>query len=236
MFTKPALMLPAAPAYAVLPEGTYYSGAGMEPDVLVGRVRDLHQLRACLACRFYHIPAMQLRGRLLPVSHVALYLPAFSAGMRPGIAYLGRIMHVELIRRREIDVLPKASCEPYYRFSVDGWRATAPSSAYPRAVPYFYTSRFRLEHWACADALTHDEEGFLLFSQLQRLARYADMSTRRGFSCGRRMVICDGILFTVCEGPQVLGRFSVRAFSHAPYEIFARVRALLIQESGSCPL
>ena len=45
MPVKPTLMLPAAPVYAALPEGAYFSGAGMEEDVLVGRVRDLRQLR-----------------------------------------------------------------------------------------------------------------------------------------------------------------------------------------------
>lgn len=228
MFAKSVLMLPAAPAHTLLPEGAYYSGGGMEADVLVGRVRDLLQLRACLACRFYHIPAVKLHGHLPPVSHVALYLPAFSAGMRPGIAFLGRVEHVELVRRREIDALPKASSAPYYRFCVDGWREIAPSSAHPRAVPCYYTSRFRLGYWDYADVRPRDEEDFLLFSQLRRLTRFADTAARRGFTCGRRTVICDGTLFTVCEGPQVLGRFSVRAFSHAPYVIFARIRALLL--------
>lgn len=229
MPVKPTLMLPAAPVYAALPEGAYFSGAGMEEDVLVGRVRDLRQLRVCLACRFYHIPAVRLHDRLPPTSHIALYLPAFCAGTPAGVAFWGRVVHAELVRRGEIDVLPKDSAEPYYRFSVDGWQRLTPSPAHPHAAPCFYTSRLRLTHWACPDALLHGEEEFLLFSRLQRLARTADLSLRQGFHCGRRLIVCDGSVFTVCEGQRVLGRFSVRAFSHMPYDIFRRICVLLVQ-------
>ncbi len=237
MSDQKPLALPAAPEYAALPEGAYFSGAAMAADVLVGRVRDLRQLCACLACGFYHIPAAQMRAHLPPTSHVALYLPSFGDGAKEGIYYLGRVVHAELVRRREIDTLPKNSKTPYYRFTVDGWHTLKPAIVclHTRAAPYFYTSRFLIAHSTASDMLLlRDEDEWILFSQLRRLADCAGMHARYGFYCGHRQVVCDGESFFVREGKRILGCFSVRAFSHAPYAIFRRIRRLLA-ETATAP-
>ena len=97
----------------------------MTGRVLIGKVKNKHQLTVNLEERFYHIPEAVMVKSMLPVEYVALYFDeADTTGEKAVcIRYYGRVIKTELVLREEISSLPSSNNgRKYYKFTVDEWK------------------------------------------------------------------------------------------------------------------
>ena len=92
-----------------------------ERNVLVGCLRERHQLRICLRHRFYHMPADRLEGDPDQIKWVAIYQSQTLFGIRAGVRWYGRVVSWKRVSRSEITQIPRDSDTPYYVFAVARW-------------------------------------------------------------------------------------------------------------------
>ena len=130
---------------ATLPKGIEEKLARVDwsrREVLVGTVRDHHQLEVNLEGRFYHTARRNISRDRLPIRYIALY----ESGV--GIRRYGEVISFSLVPRSQIAELPSESDEPYYRFEVSDWKEFSDpvrsKVSGPRVL--FYTNLFLLLH------------------------------------------------------------------------------------------
>ena len=130
------------------------------PDVLVGALRNRHQLDVSLERDFYHMPATSIDHEA--VKYVAIYQSITLFGRGGGIRWYGRVTDREKLQRYEIEDIPKDSDEWYYRFNVKNWRRlTTPIPAGGIAFVHLLTNHFLLRNCrSIAELLVGSEHQF----------------------------------------------------------------------------
>lgn len=91
------------------------------PSVLVGALRNPHQLDICREYGFYHVPARQIPDAWLPISYVAIYQSLTMFPDDHGVVLYGQVQSCTPVRRWQIREIPKNSDELYYRLEVGSW-------------------------------------------------------------------------------------------------------------------
>lgn len=76
-------------------------------DVLVGSLRNKGQLETCIKHKFYHVSAARFSESDLPIHYVAIYQSINFFGKDAGIRYYGEVIRCSLVKRREIQEIPK---------------------------------------------------------------------------------------------------------------------------------
>lgn len=117
------------------------------PDVLVGTLRNPAQLEICLNCGFYHVPVCQIPEDRLPIRYVAIYQSRTMFPHSCGIHFYGKVRKCVTLPRWQIDEIPKASDEPYYRLEIEQWNLLA-QPIQVREIPFthLFTNLFLLRH------------------------------------------------------------------------------------------
>ena len=106
-------------------------------NVVVGTVRRREQLPINLENKFYHMPMIQLISAE-DIEYVALYqsknlfsLPTDTNG----VTYFGKIISTEMLKRCQIEEIPRNTREPYVRFEVSSWNRLTPEIKIRERVP-----------------------------------------------------------------------------------------------------
>lgn len=89
--------------------------------VLVGVLRNKHQLKVMLKERFYHIPVEAASGCSFPVRYIAVYQSKKLFGNQCGIRYYGKVESCNTVERCKIREIPKSGKEKYLYFKVKNW-------------------------------------------------------------------------------------------------------------------
>ena len=165
-----------------------------KPDVLVGALRNRHQLDVSLERDFYHMPATSIDPEA--VKYVAIYQSITLFGSGGGIRWYGKVTDREKLQRFEIEAIPKDSDEWYYRFSVKNWRRlTYPIPAGGVAFVHLLTNHFLLRNCrSVAELLIGSEHQFRWIYAVKKAIRRA----RRVFAKESGFMF-DGVLTLVTK-------------------------------------
>lgn len=202
-------------------------------DVLVGCLRDRHQLRVCLRHRFYHMPADRLEGDPQNVRWVAIYQSQTLFGARGGVRYFGRVTACETVARRDIIQIPRDSDTLYYRFSVSAWKSL-PKKITSKELPFTHlrTTEFLLRHGTeIPELVLEDERQFRLYRALKKLlGRPKARNSRAGFRFEDAAVtLVKGEVCTLRAG-KLQPSYLLENYADFPYTVF---RHILSQLTGS---
>lgn len=228
----------AAMAWELEPDGTLTEDFAVR-DVLVGCLRSREQLETCLRTCSYHIPAARLSPELFPIRCVAIYQsPRFFAG-QAGVRHYGTVTACTLVRRGEIPERPRASDEPYYRFTVASWRQLETPVA-PQGMDRVcgMTNLFQLRHSPDMTGLwLRTASELRLYLLLCRAVQQAEANggsreapLRVG---GSQLVLACGTICIV-RGGRTREAVPIEEFRRAPGPVFGRLcrRLLALQAEG----
>ena len=193
------------------------------PDVLVGALRNRYQLDVCLECDFYHMPATHIDTK--SVQYVAMYQSITLFGRKSGIHWYGKVAGFEKVRRYEIDEIPKASDEWYYRFDVKKWRKLSkPISAGGVAFVHLLTNQFLLRNSrTVAELLVGSEHQYRWLYALKKAMAQARrfFKNTAGFSFdGVTTVVSKGAILCIRDGKLVAQLEDVGRLEECYREIF----------------
>lgn len=174
--------------------GTSLEEAFRRRDVMVGVLRNREQLELNLRYRFYHIPAGWVQEEQLPVRYLALYQSAqLFPPDRTGVRLYGKVASWKVLRRGEIDEIPKSGDlnRLYYRFAIERWepleRPVRPGAFAPRVN--LFTSLYQLRNCATVPELFLEEP--ICWELLRALkVNFSDV----------HLLGEDGALFGICFG------------------------------------
>ena len=158
---------------AVLPKGIEEKLAKVDwtkRDVLVGTLKNRHQLDVCLEKKFYHIPKSRIDDSNLPVHYVAIYQTKNMFGAEAKIQYYGEVNSTRLVKRREITEIPKNSDVQYYRFEIKEWKKLdRPIQPKEQGFVNEFTNMFLLKHSShVLELLLKSEEEYRFYTELKR--------------------------------------------------------------------
>lgn len=192
-------------------------------DVLVGGLRNSHQLDVCLRRRFYHIPKKYVADSELPVRFIALYQSKRSFGARgAGVRYYGAVTEMAEVTRREITEIKRDSDEIYYRFSVEKWETldTVIAARETGVQTHIMTTEYQLNNSRTVpELLIGSPDDLKLYRFMADTARKRiDGFTVRGLSVYRegKRIYCD-------LGEKTVFRCLVRDYDDMPYVMFLRL-------------
>jgi hypothetical protein len=106
-------------------------------NVVVGTVRRREQLPVNLENKFYHMPMIQLISAE-GLEYVALYQSRNLFNLETdtnGVTYFGKITDTIMLKRCEIEEIPRNTREPYARFEVSSWNRLFPEIKIREKVP-----------------------------------------------------------------------------------------------------
>lgn len=192
-------------------------------DVLVGALRNKIQLEICLNNKFYHIPVARIKESDLPVHYVAIYQSINLFGRAAGIRYYGEVTKTSVVKRRDIEEIPKNSDEPYYLFEVKEWKErNIPLVAKEIRDFPFLTNMFLLQHCSdVPDLHISSEEEYRLYTELRRLANDASINetdAEAGFKYNDRNVMMENGNILVAKDGTIVDRISIETFMRKPRE------------------
>lgn len=196
------------------------------PSVLVGTLRRPSQLDVCLLNGFYHVPVGQISEDRLPVDYVAIYQSRRLFAKDCGIRYYGRVKQCTILRRWEIEEIPKSSDALYYRFDIESWeQLDVPIQV--REVPFthLFTNLFLLLH-------SKETPQLCLESPIQyRYYQAVVTALKRGDGPvfthpGGKVILKHGWLQVRWRGRKIVS-FRAEDFTVVPDSIFRRIMEIL---------
>lgn len=196
------------------------------PDVLVGTLRRPGQLDVCLIHGFYHVPVCQIPQERLPIRYVAIYQSRSLFPEDCGIRFYGRVKRCTVVPRWQIEEIPKASEELYYRLEIERWEQLE-QPIRVREIPFthLFTNLFLLKHSRETPELDlRSAEEYRCFHAL-RMA----IGWNRGVVLMRPQGVVRlrrGRFWVRCHRKKVAS-FSVQDFQRTPAAVFRRIMAVL---------
>jgi len=193
-------------------------------NVLVGCLRNRHQLRVCLRHRFYHMPADRLEGDAENIRRVAIYQSQTLFGPRSGVRYHGRVTGCELVPRSEIKEIPRDSDTPYYRFSVSRWQQL-PKKVVSKELPFTHmrTTEFLLKHSReTPELFLENEYQFRLYYALRNLLTHRRIRTAGFRLDDGAVVVKRGEICTLRDG-ELHPSFVQENYKSLPYTVFSHI-------------
>lgn len=196
-------------------------------DVLIGALRNEVQLETCLKHKFYHIPASKIKDVDLPIHYVAIYQSINIFGREAGIRYYGEVTKTNVVKRRDIQEIPKNSNEKYYRFEIKEWKKLNMTLAAKEVRDFpFFTNIFLLQNCPdVPDLHISSEEEYRLYTEVRRLANDASVNETDadGFKYEDKMVVMeDGNIIVFKEGIKI-GQISSETFMRKPRELMRMI-------------
>jgi predicted component of viral defense system (DUF524 family) len=207
-----------------------------ERDVLVGTLKNRHQLEVCKKYKFYHIPVERLNENALPIHYVAIYQSRNLFGKDSGVFLYGEVVRTEIVPRWKIKEIPRNSDKLYYRFTIKQWKKLRhPIGVRESAEVAFLTNMFLLQHSEeLPDLKIASEEEYRLYYELRRMTQQQveenkDMSLC--YRCGSNIVDCvDGNIRLIRDGKIKLS-LSAELFKRHPGQYFKYLqRRMKVQE------
>lgn len=194
-------------------------------EVLVGALRNRGQLETCLKHKFYHVPAVRISEPDLPIHYVAIYQSINLFGKDAGIRYYGEVIRCSLVKRCEIQEIPKNSDEWYYRLEVKEWKEmNVPLVAKEVRDFPFFTNLFLLQHCSeVPDLQIKTEEEYRLYTELKRLSQDSainDEENMNGFRYNDKIIVLENGKIQVVEAGQVVEQITVDSFARKPSAAF----------------
>ena len=203
-------------------------------DVLVGTLSKKEQLDICLAHKFYHIPATQIKESDFPIRYIAIYQSKAKKfpGAETGVHYYGAVTKCIPVYRREITEIkprPGTEGELYYRFEIKEWkRLSKPIAAKEMGFAKHFTNLFLLEHSAEMPELwIRSEEEYRLYSELKRAINDTainDEDNNLGFTFGEFMINFDDGKISVSKDKSVFAQYEISDFSRSPNAVFRQMQ------------
>ncbi len=204
-------------------------------NVLVGTLRRKSQLNVALACKFYHIPAVELKNVDTPIEYVAIYQSRRMFGNAAGVRYYGRVKSAKLVRRCDIPEIYSEKTDLYYRFEIKAWKKLPRALAAKekgfvsiltslellrgsREVPQLWTQspqEFRLY-----DALLDALESPLVEKDPEKLTFSFE---------GCRVEFGEGQILITRRG-RSLGQYEIAEFQALPYTVLQRMLRDIMME------
>lgn len=90
-------------------------------NVLIGIVKSKEQFEININNNFYHIPVKNVNLASHNIEYIALYQSKSAFNDDGGILYYGKVSNMKIVKRSEIQEIPKDSSEIYYRIEVNDW-------------------------------------------------------------------------------------------------------------------
>ena len=191
-------------------------------NVLVGTVRSLEQLEACLTHHFYYVPVSVKAEEHFPIHEVAIYQSKNLFGRSAGIEWYGEVASIEKVKRREIVELYRDSDDLYYRLNVVEWKKLDRRiEAKEYGVPIIaYTNDFLLKHSTSVPELfLKTEEEYRFLTELKRVFGDAAMindSDVHGFVFGEYRVIFEEGEIKLFGQAGMIDHCEINDFIHCP--------------------
>jgi len=195
-------------------------------DVMLGLLRDQHQLDVCLQNRFYYVPVRFLHDWNLPIRYVALVQAHYIFGKDAQIAYFGEIKKIQRVKRKEILEIP---CRPgteeneYYRIDILQWHKLArPIQVKERGITFVtYTNEFLLRHAeTTAELFLRSPEEYRFLTELKRFVNYSSIINEdnrpMGFAFGEHKVLFQDSKISLIGKGRVISQTDVQSFIKHP--------------------
>ena len=197
-------------------------------DVLVGCLRDRHQLRVCLRHRFYHMPVGRMEGNAEEVRYIAIYQSQTLFGPKSGIRYFGKVLSCEIVERKEIKQIPKDSDELYYRIQVERWQKLR-RRVMSKELPFTHirTTQFLLHHsQEIPELFLEDERQFRLYRALKKLLGRPRIRTA-GFRFDEDAVVFKGGEVGTVQQGTFKPSYLLEHYADSPYAVFRHILSQL---------
>lgn len=201
-------------------------------DVLIGTLRSLAQLRACIEGCFYYIPARLIQEENLPIHYVALFQTPRIFPKDAGIRYYGEVLRSALVKRKNIREVPQTRGNPeelYYRYQIREWLPLA-NPILPKESGFVreFTNRFLLENaQVVPELLLGSEEEYRFYTELKRrtgLALESSESAQGGFELGDTKVLFDDGKIQIFRDGKNVGSCTIAEFSRHPNAAFRQLQ------------
>ena len=200
-------------------------------DVLVGCLRDRHQLSISLRHRFYHMPIGRLEGSAEDVRYIAIYQSQTLFGTKGGIRYFGKVKSCETVERRQITQIPRDSDELYYRFSVERWQKLR-KRVVSKELPFTHirTTQFLLHNSTeIPELFLENERQFRLYRGLKKLFGRGLRKNSAGYRFeDSALALKDGDLCILQNGVWQPS-YMLENYLDSPYTVFCHVLEQLPQ-------
>lgn len=205
-------------------------------NVLVGCLRDKHQLRTCLRHGFYHMPEERLEGDAQSIQWVAIYQSRSLFGGRGGVRYFGRVTDCKLLPRNQIAQIPRDSDTPYYVFTVQCWQKRRRKIAC-KELPFTHlrTTEFLLRNSReTPELFLEDAHQFRLYYALRKLLSRRRFKTAGFRLGGSAVVLKKGELCTLRDGT-LHPSYVQENFAEVPYTVFSHILLELALNETKAP-
>lgn len=90
-------------------------------NVLIGILKNKEQYAININNKFYHMPKKSVNLVKNNIKYIALYKSKNIFGEDAGITCYGKVKEINVVQRKEIAEIPKASDELYCRFEIEEW-------------------------------------------------------------------------------------------------------------------
>ena len=90
-------------------------------NVLVGTFKNKEQYHININNKFYHMPKKSVNLVKNNIKYIAIYKSNKLFGEDAGITCYGKVKEINVVQRKEITEIPKASDELYCRFEIEEW-------------------------------------------------------------------------------------------------------------------
>ena len=197
-------------------------------DVLVGALRNPHQLQTCLKRHFYHIPVCRVPKEVHPIHYVAIYQSRKLFGDEAGICYYGEVAEYNAVPRHTIREIPSYSDEPYYRFAIKKWHTLPqPIQLQDAGAVNRMTSLFLLQNSRTDTTLwLENETAYRLHRILQELAERAgrEPEAENGFCWGDYLLAVDNGVVLVFYKRRPLCSVSLAEYLRRPAQVLEKLQ------------
>lgn len=197
-------------------------------DVLVGTLRNRDQLTVALANRFYHIPAARVCKEAMPPRYIAIYQSHHKFADNPGVLYYGEVEKYSLVRRSEINEIPRASSERYYRFDIKEWKSLPEKIFADRGDFIALSTNFYLLTHArsTSELFLRSRSELLLFRDLQKLisGEVRNIPSKSGDS----RIFIEGDKLVLMRNSRPFFSCTVEDYRQNPLETFSQLAKFLI--------
>ncbi|MFW5647544.1 MAG: DUF2357 domain-containing protein, partial [Candidatus Alkaliphilus sp. MAG34] len=169
-----------------------------ERTVLLGSLSGREQLTINLKNKFYHTRLSNVDLKKHLIKTIAIGQSKNLFGDEAGVRYYGSVKDIKIVKRNEIQEIPRESDELYIRFEIEEWKQLDNPIKVEgfQVITVLYTSDYLLKNAKTVSELCiKDEEEFRLWMELKRLdsevtAMSEDKihkgSNIKGFSIGGR--------------------------------------------------
>ena len=145
-----------------------------ERNVLIGTLKNKEQYHINIDNKFYHMPKKSVNLVKNNIKYIALYKSNKIFGEDAGITCYGKVKEINVVQRKEIAEIPKASEELYCRFEIEEWIELPHkiiSNGFPLRRP-IYTTFYLLNNAHTLEELCiKNKEEFRLWMELKRFAK-----------------------------------------------------------------